>query len=314
MRDYLNEALATIPGIADLDRTIDRLAERVRTFNKVPADLILTGRRALVAEIQAIAASDDEWPEDIARRSYDILKIVEMQQAEKTLTESALTIATSNRDEAIRNGSAKAVGYLVAPLRDLLEDAREALVELKGARTAQDVLDAGGSTVDAWNRLGDYGNTYAAIRETQRQLCVNALGGERGTKPSVELGDLAFLGHQRVHLEEVLERGGEVRNYNDFNPGWLKSVRTEGEVHKAFQRADNRQHLVELLDSAADIWMPTLRQATEAWVEQRRAIAQSEAAYSDKHGVGNYPANRPDERALRVHQSAGLMRQPLKNS
>lgn len=309
VRDYYAEALATIPDISRLDQSVQRLADRVQTFDRAPADRVLSGRRALIEEIKAVAASSDEWPEDIAQRAYDALKLVEMRQAEKTLTETALEVVKGERDQIIRQGSAKAVGHLADPLQELLEAARQALGELDGGRTAQDVLDAGGPAVDAWNRLGTYGDDYAAIRRAQRTLCVNACGGEDGYKPTITFKDWGIedptgirLG--TMHLDEVLERGGEVSNYTELNPSWYDDLRANGETVKAFTSwSDNRQHLIDLLDSSAAIWMPSLKQAGEAYALQRKSVKDRAQSYADKNAAGRYAAPEPSRAVIRAHQN-----------
>jgi hypothetical protein len=302
VRDYYTEALATIPDINQLDQAIKRLTDRVNELGKVPHDRILAGRRKLIAEVQAVAASGGDWPQDLAQRAYENVRLVEMEEAEKVVTESALANIKGQRDTAILAGSPAAIRYLVAPLQELLTAARQAVRDLNGAREAQDVLDAGGKAVEAWAQLQSYGDEYAAIRRAQRQLAVNARGGEGDRKPTVELGDLSFNGLKRVHLDEVLERGGEMRNYNQVNPGWVEQVRANGEVTKAFRRPDNRQHLIDLLDSPADIWMPTLRQATEAYVEQRKAVQEQRRAHLEKHTAGNWAPEETPPGMIRAHQ------------
>ncbi|GAB2818739.1 hypothetical protein [Lentzea nigeriaca] len=302
MRDYLSEALATIPGITELDKAIDRLVDRVRHLAIAPHDGVIAGRNALTAEIKALATSGDPWPRDLAERAYNATRLVEMQQAEKAITESALEQLKGERDSAIMTGSAKALSYLVAPLEELIEGARQSLPWLKGARTAQDVLDGGQSPMEAWARLGEYGEQYAALRRAQRQLCVNICGGEQNRKPSVELGDLSMPQLRRVHLDEILERGGEIDDYNRINPDWMDEVRSNGEVSRAFTWPDSRERLVMLLDSGLKIWMPTLRQATEAYVNARMEVVEQRQARVEKHGVGNYASPEPDSRMIRAHQ------------
>lgn len=275
--DYLKLALDSIPGKAELTAAADGLAARKRELSTPP--VAFGSIHALADEVVRAIRSGDPVPDDLGRRAFDAENITAMWGAEKRVLDLASLTLESDQANWLRDGSSAALTRLREHLQPLLDRAREALSGLGGTTSAEEAIDAGPDMATAWSTFTFLAKEYRSLRQAQRQLMLNAVGGSGGMGSFVELDGSKPFGLNNAPLEDLLNRVGEIRNYAEMNPDWVvrRIIQARSRDNAwveplAFDfEGDPVTHLRALLaDQGAEIWLPSLKEATDAYSEAYR--------------------------------------------
>ncbi|WP_461479845.1 hypothetical protein [Mycobacterium sp. HUMS_1102779] len=256
----------TALDIADQARTF--ISELARPEPIDPADDPLNG------------GSFTEWPRRVlAHRSA--IAIAEQERAilvdvQQRATAAARTCAVQNIDALLT--------HLNTQLMALLDDAKAIVDQLGGATTPEEAVanDAG----PQWKTLGELANDYATLRDAQREVMYLA-------PADVNMGARRANGRGDDHASRLF-----LRNISAVWPDWQRpdhtaAIRIDGSQPRLEPWPEHEysaQMLAWLVTSAAEPWVPTLRELQQQR-EQRRRDANPNPTVIE--GIRSAPLNAP---------------------
>lgn len=157
-------AAAAIPGLRELVERLDTLKAPLPTAGlETPADIHDAAVAAAVAgePVDYIAA---------AERALAAEQTVRVAQGAHNLRAFVRTQLENRAEMLIEHGVDDALAALADSLDELLDQARAAVADLGGVRTAQDALRAGEQQLAAFSTLDRLASRYGGIRQAQRRF------------------------------------------------------------------------------------------------------------------------------------------------
>lgn len=161
----LTAARAAVPEIADAER---RLRAAKALLDDAPATVEPhVARDAVLDEAASVFMADKPWPKDIPKRAAKAFEEAEAAGMEFMARKGAVTRAEWALYEALDAGTEDVLSALGARLSGLLDEARTAFTALRGANSAEAVLEAGGDAVEAWSQLKGIVRSVGHVRAGQ---------------------------------------------------------------------------------------------------------------------------------------------------
>ncbi|MEV6055006.1 hypothetical protein [Streptomyces sp. NPDC052107] len=169
--------------------------------------------------------SGGSWPKDVGTKAAKTYADADAVLVERQARQRAVTKAEWLLHDALSDHAGKALAYLGKRLDDVLSAARTAVEAIGGARTAEDVIEAGGDAVAAWTRLRELTQDLENIRQAQWSLLAPRTPGHG-----------AGNADSRVHVWRRAA-AGHVRGLNAADaPAFVRDAIITGRVTLEFLR------------------------------------------------------------------------------
>ncbi|SEC33369.1 hypothetical protein SAMN04490357_1745 [Streptomyces misionensis] len=262
----LAAARAAVPQIATAEKLLQAAKE---LLTKAPVEESPEAAREAVIERAADAfLAGGAWPKQVGHDAAKAYAEADVALIERQARQRAVIRAEWAVHDALTDHSSAALEHLGKRLEEVLSAARTAFETIGGARTAEDVISAGGDAVAAWTRLRELTADLENIRRAQWILLA---------APRVP-GGSASDRDARVHLWKRAA-AGHVRGLNpDTAPAFARDAILTGRVTLEFLRWTATQE---------GAFVPTSDDEVEA------EIATSRPDASDGEGLDISPAVVP---------------------
>lgn len=198
----LGEAVAALPGYAAADEAFRRCQQQLAEHLQA---LPNPGQATAAADVLALVDAGKPLPVDLRSSVWQAVSSRDATVVLEQVFERVLQEMSSRRDRVIEQGRDELVAYLDRAVRACVDDART--LDLKGATTAEDAIDAGAG--EAWGRMRTLRTTYRAVRDGQATLYRTAFSSSDG----LDVRGFGFI-----------------ENYDQLVPNWLELRRGRGTV------------------------------------------------------------------------------------
>jgi hypothetical protein len=147
---------------------------------------------------------------------------------------------------------------LSTDLDELMAQVKNVVTRLNGATTPTEAIN--NDTVDAWKELPALRREYDSIRHAQTFVLL----------------DNPAMNHRSEHINDPLASDAIIRNLDELLPSWR-----DPDTRFAMQGAppdrrpwpeDDVEQLVWLINSGADVWLPTSTQLAKLHTERRHRL------------------------------------------
>lgn len=301
---------------------------RERVYAAIPGWGVETGRhlraeasrirnapRMVEADVRAEIAERAEKGESIPiELGFALVEVYRTGQAHIHLADMLDSLSSdygTDRDDLVRAHEAAAVAAMRSELERIVEETRKLAPDLKGIRSADDVVGEPKVVQDAWLRLGALAGEYSELRATQLAILRVVVEADAAGALWRNVGQFAdFLDVAPVWRQR---RVAAARYSKDSRSGlqglmeWFDAPRTDGgwsEAQEAQMRTgiwpdeDHRRHL---------LWVA--KRGT-AWVPNGKlVVALNVLAQSATSPVGMTP-NEPTRQLQALAQVCELTGQP----
>ncbi|WP_326617160.1 hypothetical protein OG863_07485 [Streptomyces decoyicus] len=185
----LDEAWASVPDVVRLEKLKADVDAKKEAFGAY--DLPERARAQSIDESVRAAIESGKWPADAERKSAKAYRdAVDRQSSGLALWEAARRLDEAVRHARVDNAE-DALAFLGERLRDFMEEAQAAAVDLGGVISADGAIAKGGKALDAWRTLTALLGVLRDIRAAQRSVLIPT--GDAG-----RYGALQRAGHSEV--------------------------------------------------------------------------------------------------------------------
>ncbi|MFL4902767.1 hypothetical protein ACJ6WF_06185 [Streptomyces sp. MMS24-I2-30] len=164
----LAAARSSVPAIDEAER-------RLKAARTLLADASHTvgpdeARHAVLEEAAEAFIADGSWPKDVGKRAAKAFDDAQAIALDRQARQRAVMRAEWGVYNALDDHTEDALAFLGARLAELLTAARSAFETVGGARSAEDVIDAGPDAVAAWSRLRELTRDVGNVRTAEWDL------------------------------------------------------------------------------------------------------------------------------------------------
>ncbi|RRQ89707.1 hypothetical protein [Streptomyces griseofuscus] len=220
----LTAARAAVPQIEAAEKQLQAAKD---LLTKAPVgDSPEAAREAVIERAADAFLADGTWPKQVGQDAAKAYAEADAALIERQARQRVITRAEWSLHDALTDHSSAALEYLGKRLEEVLSAARSAFEAIGGARTAEDVIEAGGDAVAAWTRLRELTTDLENLRRAQWVL----LAAPRTPGGSASDADT------RVHVWKRAA-AGHVRGLNRSEaPAFVREAITTGRVTLEFLR------------------------------------------------------------------------------
>ncbi|MEU3112669.1 hypothetical protein ABZ652_01145 [Micromonospora chalcea] len=230
----------------------------------------------------------EPMPDDLAERYARERREIDDNNHLRTMLQALIDNLNSEIAEANRQAAPARLAALNDRLHALVDAARAQVALLGHARDAEAAVQAGAA--EAWMRLSELGNEYAALRNRQQGLVQEYLGDPH-------------------RAGTLVRRYGLIANLDEVWPGWYEYATNQHydpapwphEDGRPYDGQQGRDYLIWLADTpTARPWVPTVRQLEQAEEDHKRMTGLRHAERARATAEERARSNQPDPAPVRV--------------
>ncbi|MFF4931002.1 hypothetical protein ACFY2H_19160 [Streptomyces griseofuscus] len=237
----LTAARAAVPQIAAAEKLLQGAKELLTeaTVDESPE----AAREAVIERAADAFLAGGTWPKQVGQDAAKAYADADVALIERQARQRVVTRAEWALHDALSDHSSAALEHLGKRLEEVLSAARSAFEAIGGARTAEDVIEAGGDAVAAWTRLRELTVDLENIRRAQWVLLA---------APRIP-GGSASDADTRVHVWRHAA-AGHVRGLSRSTaPAFVRDAITTGRVTLEFLRWTASQEGAHVPTSDEDV-------------------------------------------------------------
>ncbi|MFE2549010.1 hypothetical protein ACFXGI_10750 [Streptomyces sp. NPDC059355] len=171
-------AWSVVPDVVHAETQLRKLEERLKTLGNVQSPD--AARRKVFDDATAALRDGADFPDHIGKRGADAYRDALEASSEAMGLQVGITSIRGHLEYLrISDGAETALEALGKRLKEFLAEVKKPAADLKGARSAEEAIAAGGNAPDAWRLLTSMLGTLRNIRAAQFEILKGLGDGHR---------------------------------------------------------------------------------------------------------------------------------------